>query len=208
LKIDTPGIHSLWLSEISVDICLLGTEHAELQIQHRSAALLHEMFWACSQEGALTGRSGPIASMLISFVWKMLSRADYLSNFAPKSQLRKDLLPCVLSVLQSAQGNLLRALWRKLCKGLRSKGSSDKYGGFSSVRTRNTVAQRSPRMPRHSVELKEDPDVLDMFTILNLSLRTLEYEGSEEHLEKDGAGASRENVQLADGLGMMVLWLW
>jgi len=194
LKIDTPGIHSHWLSEICMDICLLGTEHAEPQIQQRSASLLHELFWSCSQEGTSTGRSAPIASMLVSFVWRMLSRVDYLSNFSARSQLRKDLLPCVIYVLQSSPGNLLRALWRKLCKGLKSKGSSDKFGGFSSVRTRFPSTHTSSRMGRQ--EPKDDPDVLDFFSLLNLALRTLEYEGSEEHLEKDGAGTSRENVQL------------
>ena len=195
-KADTPGIHPHWLSEIIVDVCLLGTEHAEPQIQQRSASLLHEMFWVCSQEGVRTGQSAPIASMHISFVWKVLFRCDYLSNFAPKSQLRKDLLPCIVYVLQSAPENLLRALWRKLCSGLRSKGSNNKYGGFSSVRAGTFSAEQTARVPRTAVEMKEDPDVLDMFTLLNLSLRTLEYEGSEEHLEKDGTGASRENVQL------------
>ena len=195
-KNEIPGMHPHWLSEIIVDVCLLGTEHAEPQIQQRSASLLHEMFWVSSQEGNLTGQTAPIAGMHISFVWKVLSRCDYLSNFAPKSQLRKDLLPCVVYVLQSSPGNLLRALWRKLCRGLRGKGTSGKYGGFSSVRAWSFADDPSPRVPRGPVEVKEDPDVLDMFTLLNLSLRTLEYEGSEEHLEKDGTGASRENVQL------------
>lgn len=135
--------------------------------------------------------------MLISFVWKMLSRVDYLSNFAPKSQLRKDLLPCAVYVLQSAPGNLLRAMWRKLCTGLRAKGSSDRYGGFSSVRTRSSISEVSPRIPRLQLDMKDDPDVLDMFSLLNLALRTVEYEGSEEQMEQDGAGgASRDNVHL------------
>ncbi|KAL7581257.1 hypothetical protein ACA910_006028 [Epithemia clementina (nom. ined.)] len=195
-NVEIPAMQPHWLSEIIVDVCLLGTEHAEPQIQQRSASLLHEMFWVSSQEGTLTGQTVPIASMHIAFIWKVLSRCDYLSNFAPKSQLRKDLLPCIVYVLQSAHPNLLRALWRKLCRGLRSKGSSNKFGGFSSVRGGPFVDEQPSRVPRSAVEMKEDPDVLDMFTLLNLSLRTLEYEGSEEHLEKDGTGASRENVQL------------
>lgn len=50
-----PSMRPHWLAEIVVDICLQGTEHAEQYIQHRSASLLHEMFWSCSQESILLG---------------------------------------------------------------------------------------------------------------------------------------------------------
>lgn len=181
-----------WLAEIVVDICLLGTEHAEQYIHHRSASLLHELFWACSQESILYGISAPVGGMFITYLEKLVSHASYLSNFAPKSQLRKDILSSAVFVLQSTPANLLRALWRKLCSRLPGKGLDRKYGvvdhfGYDSGDDTGEEI---------SDEGKDEPDILGMFSLLNLALRTIEYEGCDENLDGESSGDSRNNLEL------------
>jgi hypothetical protein len=197
-KIIIPAIHPHWLAEIAVDVCLLGTEHAEPQIQQRSAALLHEFFWANSQEGTLSGLRVPVASMYITFIEKILTHVNFLSNFSQKSQLRKDILPCLVFVLQSAPSGLVRAFWRRLFGGLPGQSLNEKYGGSLPANLGEKDLDPLSRIPKNSSEVKEDPNILDMFGLLNLTLRTMEYEGAEEHLEGDGngAGASRDSVDL------------
>ena len=181
--ISIPQVHPHWLAEVVIDICLLGTEHVEPQIQQRSAALLHEMFWSGSQDGILTGRTGAVAGMYLTFLEKMLSQVNFLANFAPKSQLRKDLLPCVVFVLQSTPTSLLRALWRGLCEELPGKAMLKEYGGSldSDNEDKEVVNVRRGNDSR--------PDLLDMIKLLNLALRTLEYEGSDENSDENGTNS-------------------
>lgn len=193
-QVDIPAMRPHWLAEVVVDVCLLGTEHAEQYIQHRSASLLHEMFWANSQEGLLKGKSAAVASMHVTFLEKLLCHVTYLSNFAPKSQLRKDVLPCAVFVMQSTPPHLLRAVWRRLCLRLPGKGLYEKYGGVKG--SVQDDAGDTQRLPRGHSEQKEMPDILELFSLLNLILRTLEYEGSEENVEADSPGDSRETVEL------------
>jgi hypothetical protein len=178
--LDIPKMRPHWLSELVIDVCLLGTVHAEQYIQQRSASLLYEVFWQSAQYGKLKCRSAPIGSMFVTFLEKILGNLNYLSNFGPKSQLRKDLLPCAIFVLEAAPGNLLRALWRRLIKRL---------GGKCDAQTDSTQLSRQ-------VEGIEENDIIDVFTLLNLSLKTMEYEGSEESLDPDNAADGRESVEL------------
>jgi hypothetical protein len=186
-----PSMRPHWLAEIVVDICLLGTEHAEQYIQHRSSSLLHEMFWSCSQESILYGISAPVAGMFVTFLEKLVSHASYLSNFSPKSQLRKDVLSSGVFVLQSTPPNLLRALFRRLCSRLPGKGYDEKYGGLMEK-----GSEDGEEKPILTSEAKEDPDILGMFSVLNLALRTLEYEGSDENIDGDSSGEHRENIEV------------
>jgi hypothetical protein len=188
--ISIPPLRPHWLAEIVTDICLIGTQHAEPQIQQRSAALLHEMFWTSSQDGILAGTNAPVASMYLTFLEKMLQQVNFMSNFAPKSQLRKDLLPCVVFVLQSAPASLLRALWRWLCEGLPGQSLSKQYGGFLRTEGDEKESNGPPKMSRAN---EARPDVLDMFKLLNLSLRTMEYEGCDENLEGE-VGTSSDSI--------------
>jgi len=184
-----------WLAEIVVDICLLGTEHAEQYIHHRSASLLHELFWACSQESILYGISAPVGAMFSTYLEKLVSHASYLSNFAPKSQLRKDVLNAGVFVLQSAPLNLQRALWRKLCFRLPGKGLNRKYGivtdhfGYDS-------GDESPEYLNGQNESRDEPDILGMISLLNLSLRTIEYEGCDENLDTESSGDGRNSLDV------------
>lgn len=188
-----PSMRPHWLAEIVVDVCLLGTEHAEQYIQHRSASLLHEMLWSCSQDGILNGISAPVASMFVTLIEKLVSNASYISNFSPKSQLRKDTLSSAIFVLQSAPPSLLRALWRRLCSRLPGKGADEKYGTFTE---NNPLTDIGDDVPGVSSEKKDEPDILGMFSFLNLSLRTFEYEGSDENVEGESSGENRENIEV------------
>lgn len=107
-SLSIPPMRPHWLAEVVTEICLHGTEHAEQYIQQRAGSLLHELFWSSSQQSIGRGTAPIVASMYITFLEKVLHRAGYLSNFAPKSQLRKDILPCILLVLQSSPPGLLR----------------------------------------------------------------------------------------------------
>jgi hypothetical protein len=185
-----PPIRPHWLAEIVVDICLFGTEHAEQYIQHRSASLLYELLWSCSQKSILSGISAPVASMFITLIEKIAMNASYISNFSPKSQLRKDTLTSVVFVLQSAPPNLLRALWRRLTSRLDRRLPENIYCCPKESKTNGKSTSDS------GDEVKLEPNILSIFSILNLSLRTLEYEGSEENIEGESPGENRENIEV------------
>lgn len=199
-----------WLSELVIDICLIGVVHAEQYIQHRSASLLHELLWGSSQYGTLKGRTAPVGSMYLTLIPKLLQHVSYLSNFTPKSQLRKDLLPCAIFVLEAAPGSLLRALWRKLstefCRKGGSTHSNSNYPGGENNSPANTIRNiNNDNLGQLNAFLKttlsdenEDNqcDILDVFSLLNLSLKTIEYEGSEESLDYDSASDARESTEL------------
>jgi hypothetical protein len=178
-----PPMRPHWLAEIIVDVCLLGAEHAEQYISLRSASLLHEMFWACSQESILHGISAPVASMFVTFLEKIILNAAYLSTFSPKSQLRKDVLLCGVFVLQSTPANLLRSLWRRLFARLPGKGFARKYFPGESDGDGGVDEQLNLVS-----DAKEEPDILGMISVLNLCLRTIEYEGSDDRAEGDSSG--------------------
>lgn len=178
-----------WMCELLVDICMTGTEHVEQHIQNRSSSLLHELFWACSQDSIFNGTAVPVASMFVTFIEKILSHVSYIANFPPKCQIRKDLIPCAIFVLQSASPGLLKALWRRLCTSLEGKGELDRYEITMRPRSSNSDRPQadgtanSQRKESSSTDSTPEPDATDMFTLLNLVLRTLEYEGSEENIE-------------------------
>lgn len=184
-----------WLAEIVVDICLLGTEHAEQYIHHRSASLLHELFWACSQESILYGISAPVGAMFSTYLEKLVSHASYLSNFAPKSQLRKDVLIAAVFVLQSAPPNLLRALWRKFCFRLPGKGLNRKFGVVSDHFGYDSGDENAEDLNGQN-ESRDEPDILGMISLLNLALRTIEYEGSDENLDTESSGDGRNSIEV------------
>ena len=195
-----PSMKPHWLAELLTDICLLGTEHVEQYIQNRSASLVHELFWICSQEGIFNGISAPVSSMFLTFLEKLLSRVGYISSFSPKSQLRKDLLPCVVFVLQGAAPGLLQALWRRLCTRVEGAGQLERYritsgsGGVDFAGNDSLLDGYQSKGSHSNGELRQ-PDALDMYSLLNLTLRTLEFEGSEEHIEVE-SGESRDNVEV------------
>jgi hypothetical protein len=187
-----PTMRPHWLAEIVVDICLLGTEHAEQYIQNRSASLLHEMLWSCSQESILHEISSPVGSMFISLIEKLITHASYYAVFHPKAQLRKDVLTACTFVLQSAAPNLLRAQWRRLCSRLPGKGDDPKYGGLKENGSSDDGLENAKS---DMVDMIEEPDVLEMFGLLNVSIRSLEYEGSD-HIEADSSGDNRDSIEV------------
>lgn len=107
--ISIPKMKPHWLAELCTDICLSATGHAEESIQFRASALLFELFWSHSQRGRYEGKTSVVASIFLPFVPKILSHLDYLSSLPAKGQLRKDILPCALFVLQSAPVG--KSLW-------------------------------------------------------------------------------------------------
>ena len=195
-KIDIPSsMKPHWLAELVVDICLLGTVHAEQYIQNRSGSLIHELFWFCSQNSVLRGTNAAVGGMFITMLEKILPNVTYLSNFAPKSQLRKDIIPCAVYVLQVTPANLLRALWRRLFRQLPEKGRDAKYGGVKDVRILGREGGRE-QLYNSIAEHGDEVGILDMFSFMNLALKTMEYEGAEEHLEYDSASHSRDSVDM------------
>jgi len=177
-----------WLAGFVIEICVLGIEHAEQTIQKRSAALLLELFWSNSQESLKDGTSAIVASMYITFLEKIISRTAYLAScFHAKSQVRQDVLRCVIFVLQCAPAGLLRSLWRTLCSRASGKGAQERFGGLGFIifaETADDVYQENQR--RHSRtagDLRQENDVFEMFCLLNLCLSTLEYEGSDEQID-------------------------
>jgi hypothetical protein len=191
-RAELPRMRPHWLVEIVTDICILGTEHAENNIQQRAASLLHELFWSQSQQSIRSGKSSVVASMYVTFLEKVLLRTSYLSSFSPKSQLRKDIIPCVVFILQSAPSGILRAVWRRLFVRATGKGSQERYGGIGfAVFTESIDDGMYPdsqrKTSRGAAELRQEPDIFDFFSLLNLSMCTLEYEGSDDNTDIESA---------------------
>lgn len=176
-----PTLKPHWLAELCTDICLGATGHAEESIQQRASSLLFELFWTLSSNGRAGGNISIVASVFVSFVPKVLAHIEYLSSLPGKSQLRKDIIPCVLFVLQSAPIGVMGALWRKLTKQAEGKaqqsGSANKYGGISGSEVQ--VEAASTFSGNNEMNDDEPPDIYDMFGMLNLSLSTIEYDGCE-----------------------------
>lgn len=181
-----------WLSELVIEMCIVGIEHAEHNIQRRSAALLLELFWEQSQESLREGSPSTVATMYISFLEKIISRSSYISScFQAKSQVRQDIIRCVIFVLQSSPSGLLRALWRKLCWKGAGKGVQERFGGIGLVSHGSLIDMHQDsqrRLSSNSADYKQDHDIFEMFCLLNLSLATLEYEGSDDLADHDGSG--------------------
>ena len=193
-----PELKPHWLAEVVTDICLSGTEHAEQYIQQRAGSLLNELFWSHSQEAKANGTSSAVATMYVPFLRKILGYLPYLASMSAKHQLRKDLLPCATYVLQCAPDGITRALWRELCIEAEGKGQNEKYGGVMDL---DSAAFRGDSRGNDPViqvsggeEQRSDPDILDMFGLLNLALSTFEYEGSDEDLEADNIVDSNDQL--------------
>lgn len=200
-QIELPLMRPHWLAELVVDVCLSGIEHAEPSIQHRASSLLHELFWSQSQEGMAGGTSSVLASMHSTFLLKILGQLSYLASFPSKSQLRKDVLPCVVFFVQSAPIGLLRAIWRKLIIRAAGKGNDPRFGATmeaygNGALEEQTIQEQFWRASTQSDESQE-PNILDMFCLLNLILSTLEYEGSDDHVE---------SAQTGEGDDLLALW--
>jgi hypothetical protein len=189
LSFHIPSLKPHWLAELVTEICLAGTEHAEQYIQHRAASLLHELFWAHSQEARANGTSAMVATIYVPFLTKVLGYTSYLASLTAKHQLRKDIIPCAVFVMQCAPDGIMRALWRKLLIKAEGKGHSRKYGGvveMNSAGFRKEVFGSDPNFQAfNGGEERVDPDIYDVFGLLNLALSTFEYEGCDSDLETE-----------------------
>jgi hypothetical protein len=185
-RIEMPRMRPHWLAEVIVDVCMAGIEHAEQNIQRRSSSLLLEMFWSQAQKSLREGYCPIVASMYLTFVEKVLGRTYYLATcFSPKSQIRQDLILCVVFVLQSAPHGLLRAFWRRLFSRSAGKGKLEKHGGTvpKARELGRGISESEWRGSQSEMENKEGPNIFEMFGLLNVCLATVEYEGCDEHAE-------------------------
>jgi hypothetical protein len=192
-KVHSRMMEPHWLSEIVLEVCVLGIEHAEQNIQRRAASLLLEMFWQQSQDSLKDGSSSIVASMYVTFLEKIIARSGYFSScFHAKSQVRQDVIRCVVFVLQSSPSGLLRALWRRLCARATGKGSQERFGsvGFAvfAESSDDLYQDNQRKLSRNAADLRQEQDIFEMFGLLNLCLSTMEYEGSDEQADLEGAG--------------------
>ena len=190
-QMELPRMRPHWMAETIVDICFSGIDHKEPNIQLRSSSLLLELFWSQGQRSVREGYSPIVASMYATFIEKALSRTSYLSCFSPKSQVRRDVVLCVVFVLQSTPAGLLRAIWRKLFRRSPGKGLHEKHGGISSSGSAGPLDDSNESEDQSNtseIDGIEGPNIYDMFSLLNICLATAEYEGCDENAEMDGIG--------------------
>jgi len=221
-----PTFQPHWLAELVTDICLAASGHAEHSISTRASSLLCELFWMHHIESKSKDKLAQVGGMYISFITKILDFMGHLACVPPRSQIRKDLLPCVIFVMQCAPGGLLCALWRQLIRRMAGRGTEGNEGNDSTggIPRHNSFDDQPPPPPAESgasvsswdkteVTMDEDdkPTILDVFGLLNLALKTFEYEGAEnldEVNEGDDSSArdqdfisSEEKDPLEDVLG-------
>ena len=185
---ELPKMRPHWMAEAIVDICFAGIDHKEPNVQLRSSSLLLELFWSQSQRSLKEGYSPIVASMYVTFIEKSLTKISHLSCFSPKSQVRRDVVLCLIFVLQSTPPGLLRAVWRKLFRRSPGKGQHEKHGGISSSIPSDSFDDSHDIEGHSKIEsgLTDGPDIYDMFSLLNICLATVEYEGCDENAEGDG----------------------
>lgn len=179
--LEFPQFQPYWLSELVVDICLNATGHVEQSIRHRASSLLHELFWSSNLVGTLNDSPTTAATLYISFIPKLLKRVKYISSLQPKGQIRIDLLSCVVYVLQNASFGYLKALFGKLCIAAEGAGSAKQYilPGFPIGTQLNEEMISNTKLEEEA----ETYSVLDLCSLLNLSLSTLEYEGNDSQMQ-------------------------
>ena len=185
---ELPEMRPHWMAENIIDICFSGIEHKEPNIQLRSASLLLELFWSQSQRSLREGYSPIVASMYVTFIEKTISRTSRLSCFSPKNQVRRDIVLCLVFVLQSAPPGLLRAVWRKLFKRSPGRGLLERHRGGSTTSSSDLLDDPFNDIKSADADIDGDdgPDIYDMFSLLNICLSTVEYEGCDEHADVDG----------------------
>ena len=200
--LDIPSLKPHWLAELTTDICLAAVEHKEPLIRLKASSLLLEMFWTQSQEGKSYGTSSIIASMYVPFIVKFLGHINHLSHYPNKHQLRIDIFSCVIFIMQSAHKGLLRALWRKLLRKAQGRGSDPRYGGIGGkVASHGTnIHSEQSFLLNHTLSSVKGEDstkncslhdpnqsILEIFSLLNLAIKTFEYEKEDtiEETEKN-----------------------
>jgi hypothetical protein len=225
------------LAELVTDICLAASGHTEQSIQHRASSLLSELFWMHQLEGKANGTLPAIGGMYVTLIPKLLDHLDHLawlvfrlflrvyhhyhflttcsfliSSLSAKCQLRKDLLPTAVFVMQTAPSGLLNALWRKLIRRAVGRVSStsnkvDSGGGVYRARSNSMDSQHLAPPPidasslsgsswdKTEVTMDEDdkPCIFDVFCLLNLALKTFEYDGAEMEEESIDQLSSWQN---------------
>ena len=103
---------------------------------------------------------------------------------------------CEYSAITATTLSLMKALWRKLAKRGEGKIDAKRYGGsdfgcnasFSSLLSRSQTPRIKEDLSHtsHVVDMEGLVDIFDMFGLLNLSLSTIEYEGSENWSKENG----------------------
>jgi hypothetical protein len=93
-------------------------------------------------------------------------------------------MTCLVYVLQSTSSDLLRSLWRRLCLRLPSETDGSHYGSADVVQEKQFD---SPS--------KDGYSILDVFALLNLALRTIEYDGCDEVIDPETANVTKSNLE-------------
>jgi hypothetical protein len=110
---DIEGPEAHWLARITTEECLSSITHPVQDVRERGisilrAVLVQHSYELCYQEPAL--REG-IAAMYLPFIGQLVQRADALVKH---QQDRRELLACLIYVLQNSPNKLLRGLWRHI----------------------------------------------------------------------------------------------
>jgi hypothetical protein len=167
-----------WLSSIVLQACTLAMSHDDESIKIRGASIIYELLCRLSHLGRLKGNSSVFACMFFPLLRTLIAQTELLSTLPVKGQIRRKLLTCLIFVLQSAPVGLMRAQWRALFNSSDGSGNSSK----SSV-WRGDIA--SPLQHSDDTPNKHERLMLSVFGLLNLCLKTLEYERVENTVPDD-----------------------
>ena len=157
-----------WLSNVVLQACTLTLSHSDDNIKIQGTSVIYELLCSLSHMGRLRRNSSEFGCMFFPLITMLIDHSEVISTLPTKGLIRSNVFTCLVFVLQSAPVGLMRALWRTLIKS--NRGVSNSKHQFGRIDFASTIRQPD------DICNKLEPSI---FGLLNLCLKTLEYEYME-----------------------------
>uniref|UniRef100_A0A7R9U2A1 Uncharacterized protein n=1 Tax=Pinguiococcus pyrenoidosus TaxID=172671 RepID=A0A7R9U2A1_9STRA len=137
-----------WLAELVVNevMSVVSLHTAEPHVREHAVAVLRQLFvghtYDPRYQDDLSRRR--IANMYLPLLGKTVDSVERLENYAPYSVTRRDLLACLVYLLQDAPANCMHAVYREMC----SPGdSADASSTLQTAKAEAEAKQKTPTRP-------------------------------------------------------------